>query len=78
MNHIRLRLRGILTMAWQVDAHQRSGAYLTLIAAFVLTVAVTGSGMAAAQQTVYVGGSGRAPVEINLGVIETLDWNTVL
>jgi outer membrane protein OmpA-like peptidoglycan-associated protein len=59
-------------MAWQVDAHQRSGAYLTLIAAFVLTVAVTGSGMAAAQQTVYVGGSGRAPVEINLGVIETL------
>ena len=59
-------------MAWQVDSHQRSGAYLTLIAAFVLTVAVTGSGMAAAQQTVYVGGSGRAPVEINLGVIETL------
>ena len=59
-------------MAWQVDAHQRPGACLTLIAAFVLTVAVTGSGMAAAQQTVYVGGSGRAPVEINLGVIETL------
>ena len=59
-------------MAWQVDAHQRPGAYLTLIAAFILTVAATGSGMAAAQQTVYVGGSGRAPVEINLGVIDTL------
>lgn len=59
-------------MDWQVDAAQRPGAHLTLIAAFVMTVVATGSGMAAAQQTIYVGGSGKAPVEINLGVIESL------
>ncbi|MCH7555378.1 MAG: hypothetical protein IIC08_05240, partial [Proteobacteria bacterium] len=70
MNLITHRLRGNLTMTRQSNEYQRPGAYLTLIAAFAFAFA--GSGMAAAQQTVYLGGSGRLPVEINLGVIDTL------
>ena len=62
-------------MSWHFDDLQRRGEdlqrtifRLALVAAFV----VAGSPLAAAQQTVYVGGSGKLPVEVNLEVINRL------
>ena len=62
-------------MIWQFDDLQRpakelqqTACRLTLLAVF----AFAGSSMAAAQQTVYVGGSGKFPVEVNVEVVNQL------
>jgi len=56
--------------AWLVDDLRRPISHLALIAA--MTFAFNGSGMAAAQQTVIIGGSGKNPVEVNMGVLDAL------
>ena len=55
-------------MTWQLDDLHHPVCHLTLTAAFVLAI----SGTAAAQQTVYVGGSGKIPVEVHMEVLDRL------
>ncbi len=57
-------------MTWQLDDLQRPVFRLTLTAALVFAFAATG--MATAQQTVYVGGSGKIPVEVHMEVLDQL------
>ena len=57
-------------MTWQSDDLQRRFFKHTLIAACAFAFA--GSGMAAAQQTVYVGGSGKPPIEVNMDALDRL------
>ena len=57
-------------MTWQLDDLQRPVSRLTLTAALVFAFAATG--MATAQQTVYVGGSGKIPVEVHMEVLDRL------
>ena len=57
-------------MTWQFVDPRRPGFRRSLIAA--LAFALAGTGMAAAQQTVYVGGGGKNPVEVHLEALDRL------
>ena len=57
-------------MTWQFVDTRHPGFRRSLIVA--LALAVAGTGMAAAQQTVYVGGSGKKPVEVHMEALDRL------
>ncbi len=57
-------------MTWQLDDLQRPVFHISMAVALVFAFA--GPGMATAQQTVYVGGSGKTPVEVNMEVVGRL------
>ncbi len=68
MDHSNTDCGGNLIMTWQLDDLSRPVSHLALTAAFILAFA----GMATAQQTVYVGGSGKPPVEVHMEVLDQM------
>lgn len=61
-------------MIWHLDGLTRPVFNLTLFTALVFAIAsaIPGPGMATAQQTVYVGGGGKIPVEVHMEVLDQL------
>ena len=57
-------------MTWQPDDLRRPVMHVSITAALVLAFAAPGT--ASAQQTVYVGGSGKIPVEVHMEVLDQL------